>query len=106
VAGAGVLLDVMVRAASLQGPLLAVRAAQHQPSHNLRRDCQGRTAAAAACSLSGSGRTDDETMVRPWNGECVGYSDSSSFVLENPPAVDEGNAQQELQDERMKYDEE
>jgi hypothetical protein len=67
---------------------------------------RARTAAAAACSLSGSGRADGETMVRPWNGECVGYSDSSSFVFENPPAVDEGNAQQELQDERMKYDEE
>jgi hypothetical protein len=54
----------------------------------------------------GRGPADGRTVVMTRNGECVGYSDSSAFIFKNPPAVDEGHAQQRLQDERMQYDEE
>jgi len=64
-----------------------------------------RKAEAAACA-PGRGQAEGQTVVRMWNGECVGYSDSSAFIFKNPPAVDEGHAQQRLQDERMQYDEE
>lgn len=54
---------------------------------------------------TGRGPAGGITAVRTWHGECVGYSDSSAFIFRNPPAVDEGHAQQRLQDERMQYDE-
>ena len=55
--------------------------------------------------MPGPGPAGGKTVIRTWNGECVGYSDSSAFIFRNPPVVDEGHAQQRLQDERMQYDE-